>query len=55
MRFKYSELLKVRKDLVLPVHMKTLMEFQRFIDETLNFIKRCRRQMQSVIYFSDIK
>ena len=27
MRLKYQELLKVKREIVLPVHMKTLMEF----------------------------
>ena len=56
LREKHSELLKVKRELVLPLHMKQLIEVSQFIDESMNFIKRCRRTNDSgSILFSEIK
>lgn len=44
MSFKYSELLLQTKELVLPVHYKKLLEVQGFLDNTLLFLKQCRKQ-----------
>ena len=52
MKFKHSELLSVTKELVLPAHYKVLLELQGFIDNSLNFLKQCRRQGGM---FSEIK
>jgi len=55
MRAKYSELLApVRKDLVLPLHMKSLSEMVSYIDQSLNFIKQCRKPKGNIL-FSDLK
>ena len=56
LREKHSELLKVKRELVLPLHMKQLIEFSQFIDESMNFIKRCRRTNDiGLITFSEVK
>ena len=56
MREKHEDLLKVKRELVLPVHMKHLIEGCQFIDETLNFIKRCRRSAEGgAITFKEVK
>ena len=55
LRQKHSELLKVKRELVLPVHMKQLLEQARYIDESLNFLKRCRHKNEGGILFSELK
>ena len=56
MREKHSELLKVKRELVLPLHIKQLIDVSQFIDESMNFIKRCRRSNESgSILFTEIK
>ena len=56
LRLKYSELLKVKRELVLPLHMKQLMEISRFVDESMNFIKRCRKANDGAkVHFSELK
>ena len=56
MREKHQDLLKVKRELVLPVHMKQLIEVCQFVDETLNFIKRCRRSVEGgSITFKEVK
>ena len=53
---KHSELLKVKRELVLPIHFKQLTDARQFIDESMNFIKRCRRMNDiGFITFSEIK
>ena len=53
---KHSDLISVKRELVLPVHIKQLIDGSQFIDESLNFIKRCRRQNDggSIVY-SEVK
>ena len=55
LRYKNSELLKVTRELVLPLHMKQLLEQAKFIDDSLNFLKRCRHKDESGILFSELK
>ena len=53
---KHSELLKVKRELVLPIHFKQLTEALQFIDESMNFIKRCRRVNEiGNITFAEVK
>jgi len=55
LRLKYSELLKVKREIVLPLHMKQLLESARFIDESMNFLKRCRHKDNStMLQFSEV-
>ena len=42
-KLKYSELLSVTRELVLPVHFKVLLELQGYLDTSMNFLKNCRR------------
>lgn len=44
MRFKHSELLSVRRELVMPAHYKSLLELQNLLDVSLNFMTKCRSQ-----------
>ena len=44
-----------QRELVLPLHMKLLLEQARFIDESLNFLKRCRHKNENGIPFSELK
>lgn len=44
MRFKYSELLSVKKELLLPPSYKRLLELQSLLDNTLNFKIFVRKQ-----------
>lgn len=39
MRQKYSELLSVKRELVLPLHYKQLIELQSYLDNSLLFLK----------------
>ena len=49
-------MLKVKRELVLPIHIKQLIEVSQFIDESLNFIKRCRRKNDfGSISFTEVK
>lgn len=43
MRAKHEQLIAPERELVLPVHYKKLLELLKFIDNTLNFLKSCRR------------
>jgi hypothetical protein len=43
MRFKHSELLAVKKELILPSHYKKLLDIMKFMDNSLNFLKSCRK------------
>lgn len=56
LRLKHSELLKVKRELVLPLHMKHLLEQARFIDDSLNFLKQCRHKGESNgILFTEVR
>jgi hypothetical protein len=44
MRLKHEDLLRVKRELVLPAHYKTLLELQGYLDNSLDFLKRCRGQ-----------
>lgn len=44
LRQKHSELLKIKREIVLPLHMKQLMETATFLDESMNFLRRCRHK-----------
>ena len=39
MRFKYEGLLAPKRELILPVHFKKLLDTVKFIDSSLNFQK----------------
>jgi len=52
---KYQELLTVKRELVLPLHMKHLMDVSKFIDGTMTYYKQCRkREERSHVYFKDV-
>lgn len=44
MRLKHEDLIKVKRELVLPAHYKALVELQGYLDNSLDFLKRCRGQ-----------
>jgi hypothetical protein len=52
MRFKHSELLSTTRELVLPLQYKKLLEIQMYLDNTLHFLKECRKQSG---YFPEVK
>jgi hypothetical protein len=43
MRAKHEQLIAPERELVLPVHYKKLLDLFKFVDNTLNFLKSCRR------------
>lgn len=53
MRAKHEQLIAPERELVLPAHYKKLLELLKFVDNTLNFLKSCRRQ--SSCTFDDLK
>jgi hypothetical protein len=42
--FKYSDLLKVQRELPLPQHFKILTELNRFIDDAIGFLRQKKMQ-----------
>ena len=46
----------MKREIVLPLHMKQLLESARFIDESMNFLKRCRhKDTSNMILFSEVQ
>jgi hypothetical protein len=43
LRAKHEQLIAPERELVIPVHYKKLLELLKFVDNTLNFLKSCRR------------
>jgi hypothetical protein len=39
LKYKHSQLISTKRELVMPGHYKRLLELQRFVDVSLNFIK----------------
>jgi len=39
LKYKHSQLIAIKRELVMPGHYKRLLELQRFVDVSLNFIK----------------
>lgn len=40
----------------MPIHMKKLLEVAKYIDESLNFLQRCRHTADNPqIFFSEVK
>ena len=55
-KIKHLELLKVKREIVLPLHMRKLLEACKFIDDSLNFLQHCRhKEGNSKILFSEVK
>lgn len=44
MREKHEVLLAPKRELVIPNHYKKLLEIMKYLDNSLNFLKQCRRQ-----------
>ena len=44
MRAKHEQLLAPTRELVIPVHYKKLLEILKCLDNSLNFLKKCRKQ-----------
>lgn len=42
MKAKHGQLLSVKRELVLPVHYKKIIEITKNLDTSLHFIKQCR-------------
>lgn len=56
MRLKYQELLAAKRELVLPLHMKYLMQAGSMIDDCLSFLIQCRKSnLGAVVTFSELK
>lgn len=56
MRSKHGDLLKIKRELILPHHMKLLIDAARFIDQQLNFSKACKRvSVGDMVPFSELR
>jgi hypothetical protein len=56
MRLKYSELLAAKRELVLPLHLKHLIQVGSMLDECLSFLIQCRKQnVGAVLTFNELK
>ena len=44
MRARHEQLLAKERELVIPVHYKKLLDILKYLDNSLNFLKSCRRQ-----------
>ncbi len=53
MRSKHEDLIAPNRELVIPVHYKKLLDIMKFTDNSLNFLKSCRRQ--TACSFEEIK
>jgi hypothetical protein len=43
MKYKHAELLSSKRELVLPVHYKHILDLSKYLDNSLNFIRVARK------------
>ncbi len=57
MKAKHGQLLSVKRELVLPVHYKKIIEITKSLDTSLHFIKQCRQGGSGTqgLMFEDLK
>ena len=57
MKAKHGQLLSVKRELVLPVHYKKIIEITKSLDTSLHFIKQCRQGGRGTqgLMFEDLK
>jgi hypothetical protein len=53
LKFKYEELIKQERELILPPHYKALVNMQNYLDHTINSLKL--KKVKKPLYFEDIK
>ncbi len=57
MKAKHGQLVSVKRELVLPVHYKKIIEITKSLDTSLHFIKQCRQGGSGTqgLMFEDLK
>jgi hypothetical protein len=53
MREKHEGLLAPERELVMPIHYKKLLDIMKYLDNSLNFLKSCRKQISCT--FDELK